>query len=202
LAETSQNSLPGRDGARPRLAASPWLAAVAVVTATAFELHRQGRLWTCSCGRVLAWFGAAWSSETSQHLFDPYSFTHVLHGFIFCGILAWALPRVRCEWRFVLALSAESLWEVIENMDFVIRRYREATATLGYNGDTVVNSLGDITACALGFILARRLGLLRSALVFAATEALLLVFIRDSLLLNILLLLYSSDKLRAWQAGH
>lgn len=199
MAETSQNSSPKRDGAR---AAWALLVALAVVAATALELHRQGRLWTCSCGRVLVWFGAAWSSETSQHLFDPYSFTHVLHGFIFCGLLAWALPRLRWEWRFVLAVSAESLWEMIENTDFVIRRYREATATLGYNGDTVVNSLGDITACAVGFMLARRLGFLRSTILFIVTEVVLLVLIRDSLMLNILLLLYPSDKLKAWQAGH
>jgi hypothetical protein len=179
----------------------PLLAALAVVAAAEFELRRQGRLWTCECGRVLLWVGDAWSPDTSQHLFDPYTFTHVLHGLAFCGLLAWLLPRVRWRWRFVLAVSAEALWEVIENTDFVIRRYREATAALGYTGDTVVNSLGDIIACALGFLLARKLGLLRSALLFAATEVALLFWIRDSLILNIILLVYPSEKLRAWQAG-
>ena len=91
---------------------------------------------------------------------------------------------------------------MVENTDFVISRYREATAALGYTGDTVVNSLGDIAACAVGFALARRLGLLRSVLLFAATELVLLIWIRDSLLLNVLLLIYPSQKLRAWQAGH
>jgi hypothetical protein len=179
----------------------PLLAALAVAAATAFELRRQGRLWTCECGRVLLWVGDAWSPDTSQHLFDPYAFTHVLHGLAFCGLLAWSLPRVRWRRRFVLAVSAEALWEVIENTDFVIRRYREATAALGYTGDAVVNSLGDIIACALGFLVARKLGLLRSVLLFAATEVALLFWIRDSLILNIILLVYPSEKLRAWQAG-
>ena len=193
-----------REGTRETLARKTWLlASVAVAAAAAFVLRAQGRLWLCDCGRVRAWVGDAWSAETSQQLFDPYTFTHVLHGLAFCGLLALLLPRVRWRWRFVLAVSAEALWEVIENTDFVIRRYREATAALGYTGDTVVNSLGDMAACAVGFLVARKLGWLRSVLLFAATEIFLLFWIRDCLVLNIILLLYPSERLRAWQqAGH
>ena len=193
-----------RDAAREGFTRKSWLpASVAVAAAAAFVLRAEGRMWLCDCGRVRAWVGDAWSAETSQQLFDPYTFTHVLHGLGFCGLLALLLPRVGWRWRFVLAVAAESLWEIIENTDFVIQRYREATAALGYKGDTVVNSLGDITACAVGFLVARRLGWLRSVLLFAATEIFLLFWIRDSLVLNIILLLYPSEKLRAWQqAGH
>jgi hypothetical protein len=180
----------------------PWLAVVAVLAAAAFELRRQGRLWLCSCGHFRLWLGDAWGSETSQQLFDPYSFTHVLHGFAFCGLLALVLPRAGWRWQLALAVAAEAAWEVFENTEFVINRYREATAALGYNGDTVVNSLGDVVACAAGFLLARRLGALKTLLVFALTETVLLFWIRDGLLLNILLLVYPSEKLRAWQAGH
>jgi hypothetical protein len=182
--------------------ASLRLAVAAVLAATAVVLRLEGRLWLCACGRLLPWVGDAWSADTSQHLFDPYSFTHVLHGFAFCGLLALLVPRVEWRWRLVLAVALEAAWEVIENTDFVINRYREATAALGYNGDTVVNSLGDVAACALGFLLARRLGALKTLIVFALTEVVLLLWIRDSLLLNILLLVYPSESLRAWQAGH
>jgi hypothetical protein len=181
--------------------ARPWLAVAAVLAAAAFVLRWQGRLWLCSCGYFRPWLGDAWAPETSQQLFDPYSFTHVLHGFALCGLLALALPRAGWRWRLALAVVAEAAWEVTENTQFVINRYREATAALGYNGDTVVNSLGDVLACAFGFLLARRLGALRSLLVFALTEAALLFWIRDSLLLNVLLLVYPSETLRAWQAG-
>lgn len=193
-----------REGARAALTRKAWpLAAVAVAAAAAFVLRAEGRMWLCDCVRVRAWVGDAWSAETSQQFFDPYTLTHVLHGLAFCGLLALVLPRVRLRWRFVLAVAAESLWEIIENTEFVIQRYREATAALGYEGDTVVNSLGDITACAVGFLVASRLGWLRSVLLFAATEIFLLFWIRDSLVLNIILLLYPSEKLRAWQqAGH
>ena len=179
----------------------PWLAVVAVLAAAAFELRWQGRLWLCPCGRFRPWLGDAWGPETSQQLFDPYSFTHVLHGFALAGLLALILPRAGWRWRLALAVAAEALWEVIENTEWVINRYREATAALGYNGDTVVNSLGDVIACGAGFLLARRLGAIKTLLVFALTEVVLLFWIRDSLLLNILLLVYPSEKLKAWQAG-
>ncbi|HEX6182787.1 MAG TPA: DUF2585 family protein [Pyrinomonadaceae bacterium] len=179
-----------------------WLAVVAVLAAAAFLLRWQGRLWLCSCGHFRLWLGDAWSPETSQQLFDPYSFTHMLHGFAFYGLLALLLPRTGWRWRVALAVAAEALWEVFENTEFVVNRYREATAALGYNGDTVVNSLGDVIACTAGVLLARKLGALKTLLVFALTEVMLLFWIRDSLLLNILLLVYPSESLRAWQAGH
>ena len=180
----------------------PWLAVAGVLAAAAFLLRWQGRLWLCSCGSFRPWLGDAWGAETSQQLFDPYSFTHVLHGFALCGLLALLLPRAGWRWRLALAVAAEAAWEVFENTQFVINRYRETTAALGYNGDTVVNSLGDVIACALGFLLARRLGAVRTLVVFAATEVVLLFWIRDSLLLNIILLVYPSESLRAWQANH
>ena len=180
----------------------PWLAVVAVLAAAACLLRWQGRLWLCSCGHFRLWLGDAWSAETSQQFFDPYSLTHMLHGFVLCGLLALLLPRANWRWRVALAVAAEAAWEVFENTEFVINRYRETTAALGYNGDTVVNSLGDVIACAAGVLLARRLGVLKTIIVFLLTEVVLLFWIRDSLLLNILLLVYPSESLRAWQAGH
>jgi hypothetical protein len=180
----------------------PWLAAAAILAAAVVQLRRQGRLWWCACGRVLVWSGDAWSADNSQHLFDPYSFTHVLHGFVFCGLLAWLLPRVPWVWRLTLAVSVEAVWEVFENSATVINRYREATLALGYTGDTIINSCGDILACGLGFLLARRLGWRRTLLIFLLTEIVLLIWIRDSLLLEILMLLYPIDAIKAWQMSH
>ena len=188
-----------RDDLKRRI--RPWLSIAAVLAAAAFLLRWQGRLWLCDCGRFRLWLGDAWGPETSQQLFDPYSFTHVLHGFAFAGLLALGLPRAGWRWRLALAVAAESAWEVFENTEFVINRYREMTAALGYNGDTVVNSLGDVIACGAGALLARKLGALKTLLAFALTEVVLLFWIRDSLLLNILLLVYPSESLKAWQTG-
>lgn len=180
----------------------PWLAIVMVLIVTALQLHRQRRLWWCSCGEILLWSGDIWSSDNSQHWLDPYSFTHLLHGLVLCGFLAWSLPRLFVAWRFWLAVSLEALWEVIENSEFIIQRYRQATLALGYEGDTIINSLGDIMLCGLGFVLARYLGPRRSLALFVIMEVVLLIWIRDSLMLNIVMLIYPVEGIKAWQMGH
>jgi hypothetical protein len=179
----------------------PWLAVVAVLGLTACQLHRQGRPWWCACGRPTPWVGDVQSPHTSQHLFDPYSFTHVLHGVVLCGLLAWGLSRLAVAWRLWLAVCLESLWEVFENTDLVIQRYRAATLALGYEGDSVANSLGDILSCVVGFLIARWLGLRWSVVLFLVTEAVLLLWIRDDLLLNVVMLLYPVPSIKAWQMG-
>lgn len=181
----------------------PWLAMVAVLAGGVYQLRNQGRLWQCSCDYVLLWTNEYWGRNTSQHLLDPASFTHVLHGFVLCGLLAWLVPRMSPVWRLSLGVSAEVLWEVVENSEFVIRRYREGTAAFGYHGDTIVNSAGDLLSFGLGFVLARRLGFRRALAVFVAVEVVLAFWIRDGLLLNVLMLVYPIDAIEAWQtAGH
>ena len=181
----------------------PWLAIVVVLIGTALLLRSQGRLWVCSCGYVLPWSSDPWSSDNSQHLFDPYSFTHLLHGFLLCGLLALIAPRLSVVWRLCLAVSIEAVWEVLENSEFVIRRYREQTAALGYHGDTIVNSLGDILVCGLGFAVAQRLGFRLTLALFVLTEVTLAILIRDNLTLNIVMLIHPIDAIKEWQAaGH
>src|SRR5919202_814516 len=179
----------------------PWLALAVTLVLVALQLRYQGRLWLCSCGRFYLWGGDARGSDTSQHLFDPYSFTHVLHGFIFCWLIALLAPRLWWTWGLWLAVATEAVWEAVENSDFVIQRYRDA-GVRGYFGDTVVNSLGDIMMGGLGFVLARNLGFGRSLALFVAVEVVLLFWIRDSLVLNILMLIYPIEWIKQWQAGY
>src|SRR5262245_24885069 len=160
---------------------------------TVVQLRNQGRRWWCACGRPYLWTSDTWGPHNSQHLLDPYSFTHVLHGLLLCGVLTWLLPRVRFPWRLCLGVFLESLWVVIQNTSAVIERSRAATGALGYQGDTVSNSLGDILSFGIGFVLARYLGLGRSIAVFVLVEVALLLWIRDSLVLNIIMLIYPSD---------
>lgn len=179
----------------------PWLAIVAILACAVIALRVQGRLWICSCGRIDLWSGNTNSSDNSQHLADPYSLTHVLHGLIFYGIIAGVAPRVPVSWRLVIAIAVEALWEIIENSAFIIQRYREATLALGYEGDTIVNSIGDIVFMVAGFWVARRLGFRRSILFFLAAELVLVLWIRDSLILNIIMLLVPIDAIKTWQMG-
>jgi hypothetical protein len=168
---------------------------------TALQLHNQGRVWWCYC-RSFLWTSDAWGSLTSQTFLDPYSLTHVLHGLMFCGLLTLLVRGMPVRWQIFTAIAMESAWELIENTNTVIQRYREATAALGYNGDTVVNSLGDIMCCGIGFMIGRRLGWRRSIMVFVATELVLLIWIRDSLLLEILTLIHPINAIKVWQLGH
>jgi len=175
------------------------LAFAAIFPATAVLLRAEGRLWICACGKLLAWSGGICSANNSQHFLDPYSFTHLLHGVLFFWLIYWLAPKWRLTTQLLLATAFEAAWEVFENTNFIIERYRTATAALGYNGDTVVNSLGDILCCIAGFLIAQRLGLRRSLLLFAAFELILIVWIHDSLLLEILMLISPIKIIKAWQ---
>ena len=181
----------------------PWIAIVMVLAGTAYILRSQGRLWWCSCDYLLIWSGDPWSSDNSQHLLDPYSFTHLLHGFLLCGLLALIAPRLSAVWQLWLAVSIEAAWEVIENSEFVIRR-RGSRARRSVRGiATIVNSLGDILVCGLGFMMARRLGFRRTLALFVLTEVALALWIRDNLTLNVVMLIHPIEAIKEWQAaGH
>ena len=179
---------------------------VLIFAVAALQLHHQGRSWWCQCRNFL-WTSNAWGSLTSQTFFDPYSFTHLLHGFMFAGMLL-LLGRfivklnLSTNWRLVIALALEGLWEILENTNSVIERYRAATASLGYRGDTVINSMGDMLCCAIGLLIARKLGWLRSLPIFIATEIVLAFWIRDNLVLEIIMLIHPFELIKRWQLGH
>jgi hypothetical protein len=180
----------------------PWIAIVFVLVATAGELHLQGRRWWCACGQPFLWSGEVHSEHTSQHLLDPYSFTHVLHGLLLCGFLTVVARRLTPAWRLWIAVCIESLWEVFENSAFTIERYRTATMSYGYQGDSIANSLGDILSMVVGFVVASRIGWRASIAIFVVTELVLLFWIRDNLVLSILMLVYSIDAIKAWQLSN
>ena len=178
-----------------------WLSVLAIVALQIMTLRLEGQPWWCQCGGAELWISAAYSEHTSQHLVDPYSFSHVLHGFLFWWLIAWLAPRLALGWQFVIALALEAAWEILENSPWVIERYRSATAAVGYSGDTVVNALGDLASAALGFWLARLLGWRWTLAIFVAVELILLAAIRDNLTLNVLMLFVTLPGLKQWQLG-
>jgi hypothetical protein len=164
-------------------------------------LYWMGRVPICECGTVKLWHGAVVSSENSQHLSDWYTPSHIVHGFLFYGA-SWLLLRRIGFWpRLALATLVEVAWEVIENTDAVIQRYREATIALDYYGDSVINSVADIAAMWLGFWLASRLPVWLSVVLVLAMELFVGWMIRDNLALNVLMLLWPLESVKAWQAG-
>lgn len=184
---------------RARWPISAPLAIGALFGLAAVALRLEGRRWWCRCGRPALWTGDMFSRHTSQHLLDPYSFTHIEHGLVFHAMLQPLSRWVEPDRRMLLALAIETLWEIAENTQPVIDNYRKAALARGYEGDSVANSLGDIAACGLGLLLARRLPAPWSAALFAGMEIVLLARYRDNLILNITMQFVPIPAIEAWQ---
>jgi hypothetical protein len=195
----ADSRLPARDGwFAPRWM---WPGLVLALVAGAVYLHVQGRPWWCGCGEPWLWAGDVKSRHNSQHLFDPYSISHISHGLIFYGLAAWALPRLTFPQRLCVATLAEIGWELLENTQFIIERFRATNIAQGYEGDSIANVLGDTVAAVAGVFFARRFSVKASIALFIVTELLLLVWIRDGLTLSIIMLVYPIEALNQWQAG-
>jgi hypothetical protein len=174
----------------------------AALATTAIVLHFMGRRWWCAAGDLRLWSGDVRSRHNSQHLFDPYTVTHILHGLAFYYV-AWLgrrwLPRPVDRAR--VSLGLEMLWEVLENTDAAIERYRAATISFDYLGDSVANSIGDVLSCAVGYLGASMIPPWASVVVFFVAEGILAVWIRDGLVLNMLMLVRPIERVKQWQLG-
>ena len=177
-----------------------------MAAAIGLTLLAMGRVPICECGTVKLWWGVVQSSENSQHIADWYSFSHVIHGllFYFFAHVLWRkwklLGGKPAIWALPIAIAFEGFWELLENSPLIIDRYRSVTASFGYSGDAVINSLADLGFMALGFWIASKLPWKASLALAIAFELFTLLMIRDSLTLNVLMLVWPIDAIREWQS--
>lgn len=183
-----------------RATAPYWITAF-LIAATAAWLLAIGREPICTCGYVKLWHGETMSSENSQHLSDWYTPSHILHGLIFYWTLWLVARRLSFGTRLAIATFVECAWEIVENSDAIIERYRAVTISLDYFGDSVVNAVADILAMVAGFWLARVLPVWASVAIVVLAEVVTIAIIRDGLALNVLMLLWPLNIVRDWQAG-
>lgn len=178
------------------------LGAAALVGLQVAVLHHLGQPFIAASGRVLLWVGNPFSPDTSQHLTDWYSFSHIIHGFIFFWLLKGLAPRLPLPARLLIAMGIEIAWEITENSPAVIRHYRQQAIAAGYVGDSILNSVSDTVMMSSGFVFASRV---RARIVIAlalALEIFTACMIRDNLTLNVLgLIAPPIPGIHEWQAG-
>lgn len=178
-----------------------WTAIIFIVTGS-FE-YFTGRSLLGPDGMFGWWEGSVWSSENSQRVADAYTFSHIIHGMLFYALLWLFARKIPMKYRFVMALGLEAGWEILENSPIIINRYREVTISLGYVGDSVLNSLSDVVFAGIGFVISRYSKFWVSVFLIVAMEVGCLLWVRDNLTLNIVMLLFPIKSLQVWQsAGH
>lgn len=165
-----------------------------------------GREAICTCGFIKLWEGDVMSASNSQQIADWYTFSHIMHGFIFYGFFVFISKKffgrvggLPLGLIFIGAVLLEVGWEIIENSTWIINYYRNNTVSLGYIGDSILNSVFDVIWMAIGFVMARKLPVWIIITLIVIFELMTGLIVRDGLLLNILMFIYPAEAIKVWQ---
>ncbi|CAN7180599.1 MULTISPECIES: DUF2585 domain-containing protein [Brucella] len=176
------------------------LIVLAILVIQASWLYIDGRIPMCECGTIKLWSGSL-MSENSQHIADWYTLSHIIHGFLFYWLLTIIAPKAPLGLRLAVAVGVEAAWELVENSNFIIERYRANTSSVDYFGDSIVNSVSDSVFAMIGFLIAAKLPTKITVATALFFEVLALIVIRDNLTLNVIMLLHPFEFIKQWQTG-
>lgn len=179
-----------------------WLAVTFVIILIQIvSQHLMGRIWICECGYVKLFEAGVNTPGNSQHIFDWYTPSHVIHGFLFYG-LGWLVLRNKpLTAKLALAALIEAAWEILENSPIVIDRYRTATMAVGYTGDSILNSGMDMVSMIAGLFFAARMPVWLTVIIAIGFEILTALIIRDNLTLNVVMLVWPIEAVKTWQGA-
>ncbi len=174
-----------------------WIALLIVIQVV--TLFLLGRNPICPCGYVSLWEGALHLATDSQHLTDWFTFSHIIHGFLFYAATMVLFPRLSASQRLCIAIGGEVAWELLENTPWVIGAYRAQEIAQTYSGDSIINSVSDTFAMIVGFVIARFSPLWVIIGLAVILELLVGISIRDNLTLNIVNFIYPIEYIIEWQ---
>ena len=179
-----------------------WLAVTFVIILVQIvSQYLMGRIWICECGYVKLFEAGVNTPGNSQHLFDWYTPSHIIHGFLFYG-LGWLIMRRKpVAARLALSALIEAAWEILENSPIIINRYRSATMAVGYTGDSILNSGMDMVSMIAGFFFAARAPVWLTIVIAIIFEIVTAIVIRDNLTLNVVMLVWPIEAVKVWQGG-
>lgn len=172
-----------------------------IILAQVLSQYLMGRIWICECGYVKLFEAGVNTPGNSQHLFDWYTPSHIIHGFLFYGLGWLVLRKQPITAKLSLAALIEAAWEILENSPIVIDRYRTATMAIGYTGDSILNSGMDMVAMIAGFFFAARVPVWLTVVIALGFEVLTAIIIRDNLTLNVLMLVWPIEAVKTWQGA-
>jgi len=89
-----------------------------------------------------------WLDDSSRKFIDIYTFSHISHGILFYFFFQYL--QVGLFNGLILTILLEFLWEMFENTDYIIDKYRKNYEN--YKGDSDINIIGDILATVIGYI--------------------------------------------------
>ena len=156
---------------------------------------------------MLVWSDGSWSPlwvpdwyppRVSQHMFDPHSFIHILHGIIFYLLVGRFIPF---SLGLPLAIILEVSWEYLENTDFWIEM------TSGHSNqeerESIQHVVGAIICCFVGYFFSSlflNIGVWWFSIVWiVSSEVGCLVYMRDNLFLFVMMMIYQVDSIKRWQ---